>query len=101
LHPSPSPRGSNLEEAFEQSAAAMFHYITDLNAVEEQPAETLTLEVKGHDLISLLFNFLDECLFQFSAEGFCIRRVEILSLDQKVVLWGRGGGGGAPTHNYL
>ncbi len=77
-------RGESLQEAFEQSVVAMFHYITDLNTVEECSEEAITLEVAGHDVISLLFNFLDECLFQFSAEGFCMRRVEISTFDLEV-----------------
>lgn len=33
------------------------------------------IQADGHDLSSLLFNFLDELLFMFSAEPFLIAKV--------------------------
>ena len=58
--------GPDLKTAFEQSAKAMFGYMTELDTVEE--STTLSIECSGHDLQSALFNFLDEWLFNFSAE---------------------------------
>ena len=62
--------GLSLSEAFEQTAVAMFGYMTDLDSIEEQ--RTLEVEVSGHDLQSLMYNFLDEWLYQFSAETYFI-----------------------------
>ncbi|CAG9863401.1 unnamed protein product [Phyllotreta striolata] len=62
--------GDSLKEAFEQCGIAMFGYMTELPSVEiKQSSE---IEATGHDLESLLFHFLDELLFLFSAEPFLI-----------------------------
>ncbi|XP_012263767.2 protein archease-like [Athalia rosae] len=72
--------GETLEEAFEQCAMAMFGYMTDLDKVEMK--EIHHLEAEGHDLQSLLFHFLDELLFMFSAEHFLVaRKVKITEFD--------------------
>ena len=60
----------------------MFGYMTDLETVEE--LSSADLEVEGHDMESLLFQFLDECLFIFSVEPFLVaRRVVIHSFDKE------------------
>lgn len=68
--------GNSLKEAFEQCGMGMFGYMTDLHTVEiTQMSE---IEADGHDLESLLYKFLDELLFLFSAEPFLIcKKVEI------------------------
>uniref|UniRef100_A0AAR2L7S7 Protein archease n=1 Tax=Pygocentrus nattereri TaxID=42514 RepID=A0AAR2L7S7_PYGNA len=65
--------GDSLEEAFEQCAMAMFGYMTDTETVE--PIDTMEVESEGEDLESLLFHFLDDWLFKFSADAFFIPRV--------------------------
>ncbi|KAJ1178018.1 hypothetical protein NDU88_003268 [Pleurodeles waltl] len=73
--------GDTMEEAFEQCAMAMFGYITDIDTVE--PIDTVEVEAEGHDMISLLYNFLDEWLYQFSAEKFFVpREVKVLQVDR-------------------
>lgn len=71
----------------------MFGYMTDLSTVEETGAESIEAEgnpyyyfhfqfnfapYSGHDLESLLYKFLDEFLFLFSAEPFFIPKVNII-----------------------
>ncbi|XKL62052.1 hypothetical protein PGB90_001885 [Kerria lacca] len=74
--------GDSLKEAFEQCANAMFGYITSIEYVEMK--DIFNIEAEGHDLDSLLFHFLDEFLFNFSAEPFFIpRKVEILEFDRE------------------
>ncbi|XP_035164492.1 protein archease isoform X3 [Callithrix jacchus] len=74
--------GDTLEEAFEQCAMAMFGYMTDIGTVE--PLQTVEVETQGDDLQSLLFHFLDEWLYKFSADEFFIpREVKVLSIDQR------------------
>lgn len=51
----------------------MFGYITSIEYVEMK--DIFNIEAEGHDLDSLLFHFLDEFLFNFSAEPFFIPRV--------------------------
>ncbi|XP_054855698.1 protein archease isoform X2 [Eublepharis macularius] len=73
--------GDTLEEAFEQCAMAMFGYMTDTETVE--PLDTVEVEAEGHDMLSLLFHFLDEWLYKFSANEFFIpREVKVLSIDR-------------------
>uniref|UniRef100_A0A7M4E216 Protein archease n=1 Tax=Crocodylus porosus TaxID=8502 RepID=A0A7M4E216_CROPO len=73
--------GDTLEEAFEQCAMAMFGYITDTETVE--PLDTVEVEIEGHDMLSLLYNFLNEWLYKFSADQFFIpREVKVLSIDR-------------------
>lgn len=66
--------GDNLKEAFEQCATAMFGYMTtDYSRVEM--TDTQEVEVESDDMENLLYHFLDEWLFLFSAEPFFIPRV--------------------------
>ena len=72
----------------------MFGYMTDLSTVEHTQEETI--EASGHDLHSLLYNFMDECLFAFSVEPFIIPcMINITEFDQQVrsfILLDTGGG---------
>ncbi|NXY50522.1 ARCH archease, partial [Ceuthmochares aereus] len=73
--------GDTLEEAFEQCVMAMFGYMTDIETVE--PVDTVEVEAEGHDMLSLLFHFLDEWLYKFSANEFFIpREVKVLYIDR-------------------
>jgi len=73
--------GTNIEEAFEQAAMGMFAYMTDIETVDNLRSEEITAE--GHDLSSLLYSFLDEFLFIFSADpNFIARKVKITSFDR-------------------
>ena len=40
------------------------------------------IEASGHDALSLLYNFLNECLFLFSGEGIVCRHVHVPSLSR-------------------
>ncbi|EOD38244.1 hypothetical protein EMIHUDRAFT_62827, partial [Emiliania huxleyi CCMP1516] len=71
--------GTRLEEAFEQCALAMFALMTELETV----APPVEVCAQGHDLHSLLFQFLDEWLFRFTGGGgFVPRRLRVVSLDR-------------------
>ncbi|XP_029973490.1 protein archease [Salarias fasciatus] len=73
--------GDSLEEAYEQCAMGMFGYMTDTETVK--PLKTLEVESEGEDLESLLFHFLDDWLYNFSAEHFFIpREVKVLNIDR-------------------
>jgi len=75
--------GRTTEEAFEYTVLAMCDYVTDLSTVDIDPARTLEVEVKGHDMSSLLFAFMDEFLFHFSAELFAVKDISIVSFDRE------------------
>ncbi|XP_071377804.1 protein archease isoform X2 [Centroberyx affinis] len=73
--------GNSLEEAFEQCAMGMFGYMTDTETVE--PTDTVDVESEGEDMESLLFHFLDDWLFKFSADLFFVpREVKVLHIDR-------------------
>lgn len=69
-----------MKDAFQQCGMAMFGYMTELDSVEI--AKCYEIEVQGDDLENLLFMFLDELLFLFSAEPFLIcKALEITNFD--------------------
>lgn len=73
--------GKDLKQAFEQCALAMFGYMTELDTVEECTSHTI--ESSGHDLQSALYNFLDEWLYNFSADPFFIPfKIEITEFSR-------------------
>uniref|UniRef100_A0A3Q2TI37 Protein archease n=1 Tax=Fundulus heteroclitus TaxID=8078 RepID=A0A3Q2TI37_FUNHE len=73
--------GDSLEEAFEQCAMGMFGYMTDTETVE--PIDTVDVESEGDDMESLLFHFLDDWLYKFSADLFFIpREIKVVSIDR-------------------
>lgn len=65
--------GDTLDEAFEQCAMAMFGYTTDLERV--QATQVHHIEATADDLEGLLYHFLDELLFMFSAEPYIVAKV--------------------------
>ncbi|RWS10202.1 hypothetical protein B4U79_04055 [Dinothrombium tinctorium] len=74
--------GETLVEAFEQCVVAMFAYMTDIETVSIDRCEEV--EVEGTDLESLLFQFMNEFLYLFSAETFFIpRKVKIIEFDRE------------------
>ena len=74
--------GDNLREAFENVCLAMFGYMTEIDTVEMK--DCYTVEAEGDDLEGLLFHFLDEWLFAFSAEPFFIpRKIVITEFDEE------------------
>uniref|UniRef100_A0A7N8XNJ9 Protein archease n=1 Tax=Mastacembelus armatus TaxID=205130 RepID=A0A7N8XNJ9_9TELE len=79
--------GASLEEAFEQCAMGMFGYMTDTETVE--PIDTIEVESEGEDMESLLFHFLDDWLYKFSADIFFIPRVSlVVRLVMEWPTWG-------------
>ncbi|KAL0127942.1 hypothetical protein PUN28_003300 [Cardiocondyla obscurior] len=74
--------GDTLDEAFEQCAMAMFGYMTELDRV--QMTQVHHIEADGDDMESLLFHFLDELLFMFSAEPYIVaKKVKITEFDRE------------------
>jgi SHS2 domain-containing protein len=65
-------------------ATCMFNYITDIEKVEIDPEKVIELSAKGHDMHSLLFAFMDEFLYLFASEGFCVKKAKILDFDRNL-----------------
>ncbi|XP_065567020.1 protein archease-like [Artemia franciscana] len=74
--------GDNIEETFEQCAVGMFGYMTDLEKVDI--VDVIDIEVSASDLINLMFRFLDELLYKFSAEpNFISKKIKIFEFDKE------------------
>jgi len=74
--------GTSLKEAFEQCGVAMFGYMTELDYVSVE--QCFEIEAQGDDLEGLLFHFLDELLFLFSAEpNLVCKKLEITKFDME------------------
>lgn len=69
--------GADLKEAFEQNGMAMFGYMTEIETVDI--LEKHEIEAQAEDLDGLLYHFLDELLFLFSAEPFLICKKLIIT----------------------
>lgn len=68
-------------EAFERMGPCFGNYVTDLTKVEIDERENIDIEVSGHDLQSLLYNYMNEMLFKFTSDYFCICQVKIHKFD--------------------
>jgi SHS2 domain-containing protein len=79
--------GDSLERALEQVGIAMIGYMTSLGRVEinkQQSDEHATdIEIKGHDLPSLVFNFLQEWLYIFHEVGFVAKEIAVQPIDRE------------------
>lgn len=81
--------GDNLKESFEQIAMAMFGYMTEIDKVEMKQEQEIEIILDAEDdILNLVFKWLDEWLFLFSAEPFFIpRKIEISEFE--------------PQHGYI
>lgn len=76
--------GQNLQEAFEYVGLCMFGYMTNLERVEVDEEKTQEFTVEGHDMNSLLFNYLDELLYRFNTDEIVVCDLRILDFDEKL-----------------
>ncbi len=65
----------NLEEAFVRAGESVVDVTLEQKLVEEKKQKTLT--VTGEDLDFLLFNWLEEVIYQLITEGFAIHRFSL------------------------
>lgn len=73
--------GNDLNEACEQMVICMFSYMTEIDTVEMDPTQTITVDVKAHDMESMLYSLLDEFLYRFSVDDVVCCDCEILKMD--------------------
>jgi SHS2 domain-containing protein len=71
--------GQNLEEAFENAAAAMFEGMTELDKIKPQIEDNV--EVEGHDKQALLYNWLEALLLKFETENKLYSRFKIAQIE--------------------
>jgi len=77
--------GKNLKEAFENAALATF---TVMYKGKVKARKKKKIKVKGRDLESLLYNFLEELLFLLDSEGFFLSEVKVKIDEKKLELVG-------------
>lgn len=73
--------GSDLKEAFANSAYGMFSLIADLDEVSEKVSRSI--DVRSTDREALLVDWLNELLYLFDVEHIIFKRFAIASLSQK------------------
>ena len=85
--------GPSLGDAFAQAALGMFGYMTEPDgiAISAAPGGARFVDATGHDAVTLLFNFLDACLYAFAADDFVARDMRVVEFRAEA---GGGGGGG-------
>ena len=72
--------GNSLKEVFENSALALFNTIYSEKIREKKK---IKINVQGHDLESLLYNFLEEMLVLIDSENFLPAKIKILNFNKK------------------
>ncbi len=72
--------GKSLKEVFSNSALAVSKALCSEKIKEKK---VLKFEVRGRDLESLLYNFLEEFLFLIDSKNFILAKVKELKLDKK------------------
>lgn len=84
--------GDTISDAFSGAVVGMFGYMTELQEIDG--FLEMQIEVEAHDWESLLFTFMDECLYAFHSESFVMKEVSIVDFDTtnfKICAVGRGG----------
>jgi len=62
-------------------AECMTNYMTDLDLIEIDPSFDMKITIKGHDLQSLLYNYMNELLFKFITDCFVVKQANITYLN--------------------
>lgn len=73
--------GKTMEESFSNAALAMFSIIVDTKKIKKNIKKGI--EARGHDLKSLLYNYLEELLFLIDTENFLLNHIEELIIHKK------------------
>lgn len=68
--------GADLGEAFEQVALAMYNVVTPLNGIKNELE--FQVSVDGIDIMSVLFNFLDELIYRLDTEGLVAQSLDVV-----------------------
>ena len=85
--------GKTMEEAYANSALAMFEVMTDTNKIGQPKQENV--EVEAEDQYALLYNWLEILLVKFETEGMLYSKFEITDWKEteenfkfKAKIWG-------------
>ncbi len=69
--------GKTLEECFENAARAMFA-VMHAGRIQGAVHKKKKIKVEGKDLLSLLYNFLEEFIFLMDTEDFFLKGVNVM-----------------------
>ncbi len=72
--------GDNLEESFENAAAAMTEVMTDLGKVDARHEESFV--VNASDEYALLYSWLEELLLEFELKGKLYSRFDVSGIEE-------------------
>jgi SHS2 domain-containing protein len=72
--------GNSIEEVFENSALAMVYSMSEEKVKKKK---SFKINVRGKDLESLLYNFLEEILFLFDSESFFLSKVKNIKINKE------------------
>jgi SHS2 domain-containing protein len=70
----------NLEKAFSSSAYALREVMLDFEKIKIKSVKSKLISVDGKDLNDLLYNFLEEFIYLFDAEGFILSEIEDIEI---------------------
>lgn len=71
--------GAKIEEAFGAAVVGMFGYMVELDEISNDYEMEVTAD--AHDWVSLLYAFMDECLYVFHTESFAMKEINVTELD--------------------
>lgn len=71
---------TTLEDALAQTALGMYGYMTDPDSLVIDPACSRFIRAEGHDMVSLLYNFLDQCVYSFATDDFVAKDIKVVEL---------------------
>jgi len=72
--------GKTLNEAFENVARAISSFLSNENNIKSK--KTKSVEISGHDMNSLLYNYIEEILYLIDAENFIVSKAKV-SVNEK------------------
>ncbi len=85
--------GTNMPQAYENAALALFETMTDSGKISQSQQEAL--EVEAEDQYALLYNWLEALLIKFETEGMLFSKFEITDWKEtaetfkfKAKVWG-------------
>jgi SHS2 domain-containing protein len=90
--------GNGLEEAFEQAAMGLVDTMVDVAGV--RPETAIEIESEGHDLESLLFDWLDKVMLLLVADGMAMSEFAVRIDGYKLKAVARGERLDLARHKY-
>lgn len=83
--------GDSLEELFANAAIAMYSFMTGVDEIEAE--EERAVSIQAEDLLSLMFDWLDELLFLFESESLVMKHFTITVNESEFRITGTCRGG--------